>query len=427
LTRECPECGEEVEQGDDFCGNCGEELQNTDDVEEVNSNMSIKEILLFTGIIGLAVFVFAGYGLISGNGEIPDNNKPSEASNEDFYSNFYETGSSKSQGNYLDLKSPKLLVKENNDTFDVQRLSVDVENTLSSDSEIATLTLELRRGELPSFRSRKTSWSERGEAKSSFDTKIYENTLDIDEGQRISLDPDEDLRNLQKGCYNATIVLRELRGLPSQGMYSDPNNFYVAGIKSGEICVKQENTGFVYEIDEIVSRALGSNDVPEGFSGYGKVSENSSVAKRTYIAFYSYSDVSTGDVEFDRSFNGVNASISELISNNFNSTKAKKIVDNAVEDSYTRVDSAESNGKAWIGGEVNLSDNQMTGGDTNVNMTLVMQEGKYVALVDIMMTDYYTQDTQEVMEAALENMKISYTEKQLEESLENYWPLELSK
>ena len=177
--------------------------------------------------------------------------------------------------------------------------------------------------------------------------------------------------------------------------------------------------------EEIVSHALTSEDVPEGFSGYGEVSENSSIAKRTYIALYLESESESGEVSLDRGYGGKDAKIEEFISNMGNESRAEIVANGKVKESYTQIDTSETGGKAWVGGDVNLSENQMTGGDTRVNMTLVMQKGRYVGWLDIRMTDYYTQDTQKVMEAALNKMRVRYEQGRLRQSLENYYPSDL--
>jgi hypothetical protein len=177
---------------------------------------------------------------------------------------------------------------------------------------------------------------------------------------------------------------------------------------------------------EIASKALNESDVPEEFSGYGEVSDGSSISEKTYTALYLESESNSGEVQLNRGYDGKRGRIEEYIARSDNISVAEIVAEGKAKGSYTQFDYSESEGRAWVGGEVNLSENQMTGGDTLVNMTLVMQKGKYVGWLEIRMRDYYTQDTQKVMRAALNRMDIGYERGQLRQALENYYPSGLS-
>jgi hypothetical protein len=199
--------------------------------------------------------------------------------------------------------------------------------------------------------------------------------------------------------------------------------FLVNGFSSNDNSMK-ENT---LDSEGIMSKVLKAEDIPEGFYGKGNVTDDAEIVEKLYTSLYLAKGSKSDGIDSYRSYTGKKARISESIFKVGNLSRAQIYAESLSEsDSFTRIDSSETDGKAWVNGTVDLTGGRMDGADTLVNMTLVMHKGDYVGEVNIRKRDLYTIDTRKIMEASLNNMGVKYESEELSDALTNRYPPRLS-
>lgn len=319
----------------------------------------------------------------------------------------YEQGNSKSQGNYL-ATDFQVDIQEKNSSFDVVDSVILAENTLSSNVELSTIALEFRQGNLPSLEARKDSWNRRGEFNSQFDNKIMDGErIRSGEQSQFNLAPGEDLKNLEYGCYNVSLVMRESKGLPSQGSLGDPTNFYVAGLNSFETCIGEGDTHSKIErVSETESVRLNRAAAPPKLERRaGILDENPEKVEEHYNVSYA-----TGDYE-----QIVIQGTDLLKSSSEGEERIQQVKDSATD--YSEVETFSEDTNLIILGNISDTDNRFQNKDVNIMVDMRNKDLHSTLLIDI--KDTSTIDTERVIDNVATKMDVNYRGDELEQALRN--------
>lgn len=319
----------------------------------------------------------------------------------------YEQGDSKSQGNYLAIDF-QADIREKNSSFDVVDSTILAENTLGSNVELSTIALEFRQGELPSLEAREVSWNERGEFNSQFDNKIMDGErISSGEQSQFNLVPDEDLKNLEYGCYNVSLVMRESKGLPSQGSFGDSTNFYVAGVNSFETCIGEGDThSKIEKVSATQSASLNRAATPPGLERRpGILDENPEEVEEHHNVSYTTEDYEQLVIQ----------RTDLLTSSSEGEERIQQVKDSATD--YSEVETFSEDTNLIILGNISDTDNRFQNKDVNIILDLRNNDLHSTLIIDI--KDTSTIDTERIINNVANKMGVTYRDDNLEQALQN--------